>query len=68
MGIGPPFVYERAPGSQLTAERGFNPRAATQAAWATEKRASTLSRASTATGPLIPTHEFNKHPDSYFIV
>ncbi|KAL6719885.1 hypothetical protein ACLMJK_001806 [Lecanora helva] len=43
-------------------DRGFNPKAATQASWSPPRPKPKIE------GPLINSKEFNKHPDSYFVV
>ncbi|KIW14460.1 hypothetical protein PV08_07244 [Exophiala spinifera] len=61
MGVEPPFIYDRP--STYTfggpTQRGFNPKAATQASWA-PKPAKPKQE-----GPLI---DFNKHPDTFVAV
>ena len=43
-------------------EKGFNPRAATEASWSPPWPKPNIE------GPLINAKEFNRHPDSYFVV
>ncbi|KAL9622749.1 MAG: hypothetical protein Q9160_002867 [Pyrenula sp. 1 TL-2023] len=61
MGADPPFIYD--PPSRYSfsgpTEKGFNPKAATQASWTP-----TMPRPKQE-GPLV---NFNKHPDSYLLV
>ena len=63
MGVDPPFLYD--PPSKYTfvspSDRGFNPKAVTQAAW--QPKPARPKRE----GPLINAEEFNRHPDSYII-
>lgn len=64
MGIEPPFLYDHP--SKYTfgapSERGYNPRAATQVSWAPK------APKSRPNGPLINAKDFERHPDSYFVV
>ncbi|RMZ89329.1 hypothetical protein DV736_g3448, partial [Chaetothyriales sp. CBS 134916] len=57
----PPFIYDNPSTYTFAAptERGFNPRAATQASWVAK-----VPRTPKKDGPLI---DFNKHPDSYAV-
>ncbi|RMZ79794.1 hypothetical protein DV738_g3223, partial [Chaetothyriales sp. CBS 135597] len=57
----PPFIYDSPSTYTFAAptERGFNPRAATQASWAPR-----VPRTMKQDGPLV---DFNKHPDSYAV-
>ncbi|KAL2398844.1 hypothetical protein ABEF93_005626 [Exophiala dermatitidis] len=61
MGVQPPFIYDKPStytfGSPI--DRGFNPKAATEASWAPKPERPKSD------GPLI---NFNKHPDSYIVV
>ena len=61
MGAEPPFLYD--PPSKYTfagvSDRGFNPKAVSQAAWAPKPPKPKPD------GPLINSREFNRHPDSY---
>ena len=43
-------------------DRGFNPKAASQASWSPPRSRPKIE------GPLINSKEFNRHPDSYFVV
>ena len=64
MGIEPPFLYDHP--SKYTfgapSEKSFNPRAVTQASWAPKPTKPKQN------GPLINAKEFERHPDSYFVV
>ncbi len=64
MGIDPPFLYDHPAKYSFVGATGkdFNPRAASQASW------SAPSQRPKADGPLINSKEFNRHPDSYFVV
>lgn len=57
MGVEPPFIYDRPSTYSFGSptDRGFNPRAATQASWTPKVQRPHPN------GPLI---DFNKHPDS----
>lgn len=63
MGVEPPFLYD--PPSRYSfigpTEKGFNPKAATQASWSPPPRSPRRQE-----GPLI--NNINRHPDSYLIV
>ena len=43
-------------------DKSFNPRAATQASWAPPVQRPKHE------GPLIESKQFNRHPDSYFVM
>ncbi|MCJ1312072.1 hypothetical protein MMC25_005746 [Agyrium rufum] len=59
-----PFMYDHPSTYSFSGptERGFNPKAASVASWTPR------SEKSKPDGPLIPAKEFNRHPDSYFVV
>ena len=63
-GVSEPYMYD--PPSKYTftgaSEKGFSPRAATQASWTPPRPRPKVE------GPLIQSKEFNRHPDSYFVV
>ncbi|KAF7509418.1 hypothetical protein GJ744_007981 [Endocarpon pusillum] len=61
MGVEPPFIYDHPSRYSFNGptDRGFNPKAATQASWSPP-----VSKPK-QDGPLL---NFNKHPDSYLIV
>ncbi|MCJ1386704.1 hypothetical protein MMC17_009830 [Xylographa soralifera] len=64
MGADPPFLYDHPSRYSFTGptEKGFNPKAASQASWAPRPTPQKPD------GPLINSKELNRHPDSYFIV
>ena len=64
MGIEQPFLYDHPTKYSFVGpgDKGFNPRAATQANWTPP-----LPR-SKHDGPLIQSKAFNRHPDSYLIM
>lgn len=64
MGVQQPWMYDHPTKYSFVgpSEKGFNPRAATQASW------SPSAPKPKQDGPLIQSKEFNRHPDSYFIV
>ncbi|KAK3176520.1 hypothetical protein OEA41_007843 [Lepraria neglecta] len=64
MGVEPPFLYDHPSKYSFVGptEKGFNPKAATQASWSPTRAKAKPD------GPLINSKEFNRHPDSYFVV
>lgn len=64
MGIEPPFLYDHP--SKYTfvnpTDKGFNPKAVSQASLVPPVQRPKHD------GPLINAKEFNRHPDSYFVV
>ncbi|KAA6408667.1 MAG: hypothetical protein FRX48_07749 [Lasallia pustulata] len=64
MGAEPPFIYDPPSRYSFTGptERGFNPKAASQASLIPPRPRPKQE------GPLIDTRQLNRHPDSYFIV
>lgn len=64
MGIEPPFIYDHP--SKYTfahpTNKSFNPKAVSQASLAPPVQRPKED------GPLINSKEFNRHPDSYFVV
>ena len=64
MGVEPPFIYD--PPSRYSFvgpnEKGFNPKAVSQASLSPPRSRPKQD------GPLINAKEFNRHPDSYFVV
>ena len=65
MGAEPPFVYDKPSTYNFSGHihQSFNPKAATHAA-----RSPPNPSSPKRDGPLIDAREFNRHPDSYFIV
>ena len=64
MGIEPPFLYDH-PSKYTFAgplDKGFNPKAVSQASLVPPIKRPKQD------GPLINAKEFNRHPDSYFVV
>lgn len=61
---GEPFQYDHPTKYSFVgpADRGFHPKAATEASWTPRQ-----PRPQHA-GPLIDSTQFNRHPDSYFVV
>ena len=64
MGIEPPFLYDHPSKYSFVspADKGFNPKAISQASLAPPVQRPKRD------GPLINAAEFNRHPDSYFVV
>ncbi len=65
MSIEPPFIYDHPSKYSFTGptEKAFNPKAASHASWSSLPKPRPKSE-----GPLIDSKEFNRHPDSYFVV
>ena len=64
MGVEQPWMYDHPTKYSFIgpSDKGFNPRAATHASWTPPQPRPKQY------GPLINSKEFNRHPDSYFVV
>ncbi|KAL8746328.1 MAG: hypothetical protein Q9190_001647 [Brigantiaea leucoxantha] len=65
--VNPPYIYDSPSKYSFTgpSEKAWNPRAATQASWEASMPSPPRPKKQ---GPLIDAREFNRHPDSYFVV
>lgn len=66
MGGQQPFLYDRASQYSFSGptDKVFDPKAVSRASWTQPEPVARPKQE----GPLINAKEFNKHPDSYFIV